>query len=539
MGQGASPSSPVHHGVLCRDANGRGTMAVAEPGTVPGQGCRFVGLPVPPSSVHWVGALPQAEPPGRDRLILSGTGKGAGFVPLGAVFEKQSAPSPRPNALAMDRSLIPALAARTFGVEERAALSRTDEAVALRCGAGDKPAGLVLDPGRARLPDEPWFTQRWRVAGDAGFSATVAGPQNDGDAVAFPVDGTLDRPPPTEEAVRASPRFILICPASAGTLTLLDLRLASRTPDRLAGPPPRSGWAWRSGRWRDGPDGLIAEARTLGVERLFVSVEIEDGAIVQEARFSEFVGLAKASGISVAVVEGDPGMALDQGRAAAIRRLNALAAYQGAAAVGRRLAGVQYDIEPYLLPEFQSDTEGILRRWATTLEGLSAAAPQLDLDLVLPFWLPLHGSAGLVLPAIGRVAKRVTVMAYRTTPAEILAAAEPMLAWTASASLPLHVAVEAGPVGDETTRTYGRAQTGDLLLVPQAEGGALVLVLASPTRLSATDRLYALERESVVPGSRVSFLGDRGRLDEAVAQLSSSLSAWPSFAGFALHGVID
>lgn len=539
MGQSGDLPGPIHPAVLCRDAHGRPTVAIAEPNTAPGPGCRFVALPVPAGSVRWVGALPQADPPGRDRLVLSGTGRGAGFVPSGALFEEPPAPSPRPNALAMDRSLIPALAARTFGVEERAALSRTDEAVTLRCGPGDKPAGLVLDPGRPHLPDGARVTLHWRVAGDAGFSAAIAGPESDGVAVALPANGTLDQPPPIQEAVRASPRFVLACPASAGTLTLLDLRLASQTPDRIAGPPPRAAWAWRSSRWRDAPDGLITEARTLGVDRLFVTVEIEDGAIVQEARFSKFVGLARASGIAVAVVEGDPGMALDEGRATAIRRLGVLAAYQRGATDDRRLAGVQYDIEPYLLPGFQSDPEGILRGWAATLVGLSAAAPQLDLDLVLPFWLPLHGSAGLVMSAINRVAKRVTVMAYRTTPAEILAAAEPMLAWTAFASLPLHVAVEAGPVGDETTRTYGRAETSDLVLLPQAEGGALVLLLTAPTRLSATHRLYALERENVVPGSRVSFLGDRQRLDEAVAQLSSSLSAWPSFSGFALHGVID
>lgn len=527
----------AHPAVLCRDADGRLTIAAGGSETRP-EGCRTISLPVPPGSVRWAGALPQAKPPGRDRLVLSGTGQAAGFVPAGVSFEEPPGPAARPATLPLDRPLIPALSARTFGVEERAVLSRTDESVTLRCGAGDKPAGLVLDPGPARLPAGAEFALHGHVTGDAGFFGALAGPGRDGRAVGLPTDGTFDQIPTAEEAAHSS-WFVLACPPTAGTLTLLDLRLASRTQNPGAVQVRRSAWAWRPRRWREAPEGLVAEALALGAERLFVSVEIEDGALADEARFSEFVGLARASGIGVAVVEGDPGMALDAGRAVAIRRLGALVAYQRRAAGDRRLAGVQYDIEPYLLPGFQAEPEHILRGWASTLDGLSANAAGLDLDLVLPFWLPLHGSAGLVLPTIGRVAERVTVMAYRTTPADILTAAQPLLDWSASAARPLHVAVEAGPVGDETARAYRPAPTGDLLLVPQAGGDALVLLLAAPVTLSASDRLYALERESVVPGARVSFLGDRRRLDEVIAQILPTLSAWPSFSGLALHGLID
>ncbi|KQP61460.1 hypothetical protein ASF39_01895 [Methylobacterium sp. Leaf108] len=527
---GGSP----YRSTLCRTGDGRLTIADAPAGSTPAEGCRTLSLPVPPASVAWVGAVARSDPPGRDRLVLSGTGQGAGFTASGAGFEEPPAPS-RATPLALDRSLIPAMTARTFGVEERAVVSRTEEAVTLRCGPGVRPAGVVLDPGPARLPDGARLTLRWHVTGDPGFSASVAGPASEGEAAALPMDGRLDRTPPAGD----SPRFVLACPPSAGTTTLLDLRLVSQAANGEAVRPPLSAWAWRPHRWREAPDDLVAEALARRITRLFVSVAIAEDTIGEEARFSTFVGLARASGIAVAVVEGDPGMALDEGRAAALRRLGALVAYQRRAAPESRLAGVQYDIEPYLLPGFQADPDAILRGWATTLDALSAAADPLDLDLVLPFWLPLHPAAGLVMPAVGRGARRVTVMAYRTTPAEIVAAAEPLLAWTASAALSLHVALEAGPVADETARTYRPADSGDLLLLPQAGGDALALLLTAPIGSPASGRIYALERESVAPASRVSFLGDRQRLDDAVAQISTGLSAWPSFSGLALHGVID
>jgi hypothetical protein len=532
-------SGTVHRAVLCGDANRRLTIAPAQPGAGGANGCGSIALPVPPRDVRWVGAVTRPDPPGPDRLVLSGSGRGEGFQPIGATFEERPGPPPRPNALALDQPLIPALSGRLFGTEERATLARTDSEIKLHCRGGDRPAGLVLDPGRMRLPDGAAFTLRWQVSGDRGFSAAHAGPDTDGDSVPLSTEGTFDQLPSTRASAWESPRFVLSCPPHAGSLTLHDLRLALPASDRARERGPRSAWAWRSNRWREAPEQLVGEALALGTDRLFVTVEIQDDAIAEEARFSDFVGLARASGIAVAVVEGDPGMALEEGRRTALRRLGALAAYQRRSADDRRLAGVQYDIEPYLLPGFQTDPDLILRHWAATLDGLSAAAPPLALDLVLPFWLPLHGSAGLVLPTIRRVAERITVMAYRTTPAEILTAAEPMLAWTTSAGLPLHVALEAGPVGDETTRIYHRAETGDLLLVPQADGGALALLLTAPTTLHPADRLYTQQREIVFPGSRVSFLGDRRRLDESVAQVSRLCSAWPSFSGIALHGLID
>lgn len=539
VGAAADPTRPVYRAMLCSDRSGRLTITEAPQEAPPGEGCRSLGLPVPPDSVRWAGALPAATPPGPDSLVLSGTGRDADFQPTAASFAERPGPPARPGPLALDQPLIPGLSARVFGVEERATFTRTDSEITLQCRPGARAAGLVLDPGPARLPHGAALVLRWHVTGDPGFAAAHAGADSDGQSLPLPPDGILDQAPSRSAAAWEAPRFVLSCPADAGSLTLHDLRLAPQPAARMPAQAARSAWAWRSQRWREAPERLVAEARALGTDRLFVSVEIADGTILEEARFSDFVRLAGASGIAVAAVEGDPGMALDAGRTEAIRRLEALAAYQRRSTDDRRLAGVQYDIEPYLLPGFRTDPERILRGWATTLDGLSAAAPPLALDLVLPFWLPLHGASDLVLPTVRRVAERVTVMAYRTAPSEILAAAEPMLAWSTEAGRPLHVALEAGPVGDETTRTYRRAKSGDLLLVTEPGGGGLALLLAQPVTLTASDRLYSQQRESTFPGARVSFLSDRHRLEEALTQVSARSSAWPSFSGIALHGLID
>ena len=232
-------------------------------------------------------------------------------------------------------------------------------------------------------------------------------------------------------------------------------------------------------------------------------------------------------------------MALEEGRRTALRRLGALAAYQRRSADDRRLAGVQYDIEPYLLPGFQADPERILRHWAATLDGLSAAAPPLALDLVLPFWLPLHGSAGLVLPddrSRGGADHR-DGLSHDAGGDPGRGGADAGVEHSAATAPPC--GRRGGSGGDETTRTYRRAETGDLLLLPQADGGALALLLTAAATLQPPHRLYTQQRESVFPGSRVSFLGDRRRLDDVCRAGSRLCAAWPSFSGIALHGLID
>lgn len=500
--------------------------------------CRPMLLPVPSRSVRWIGRLAPPAPPARDRLVLAGTGRGALFAPSAARFEEPEARTPPPAALPLDRPLLPGVSARLFGVEERASVSRTDGAIVLVCRAGTRPAGLLLDPGEHRLPNGAAFVVRWQAAGDAGFAAAVAGAHGDGNARPLAPGTSDDHPPPGEEA-GTTPRFVVTCPDAGGTLTLSDLRLASRPARTVDRGVARSAWAWQARRWREAPERLIADARDLGVTRLFVSVEIAGDAIVDEPRLSAFVASAKRTGVAVVAVEGDPGMALAAGRAAGLERLRALVAYQMRATLQSRLDGVQYDIEPYLLPAFTTDPEGVVRGWAKTLAALARTAPPLELDLVLPFWLPQHPAAGPVMAAVHASAARLIVMAYRSTVSDVLAVAEPMLAWSTAAALPLQVALEAGPVDDETTRLYARADTGDVWRVTSPGGDDLVLVLHAPRAAGADDRVYALDRETVFPGARVSFLGDRRRLEETATTLAPTLSAWPSFSGFALHGLIE
>lgn len=508
-----------------------------EPAAPPGPGCTPVELPVPPESVRWAAWVPAEGIANVERVTLEGADRNNRFEPAAARLDRPDARPPRPSALPVGRSFIEAVTARPFGVEERVEVSRDNRRLILTCRDGSRTAGIILDPGAFRVPHGAALAIRFSTENASGFGAGLT-PAGSSTETLLPLSssGTTDLAIPPASEFRDSPWLIIACPAGRGSMTLSDLELVPHAP-ATGRAIPKAAWAWQPGLWRDRPDILLQRARSSGLSRLFVSVEIEGNRLKDATAFAAFVERARDLGIAIVIVEGDPGMVLEPGRAAALSRLAAIGTYQQNAAATARIAGVQYDIEPYLLPAFATNPAEVLTGWATTI-GTLRQATDLELDLVLPFWLPDHDLAPRsVMPAIKNAADRITVMAYRTTLDDVQAVAEPFLSWGATEGIPVHIALEAGPIADEQHRVYQRAARGELLIHPEGTR-ALVLLLDGPAELSVP-LVFTFSHAIDVPGSIVSFRGASERMIGLADQAADIFHAWPSFGGFAFHGLLE
>lgn len=525
----AMACAQAEHSIVLK--KGGVTAAPPEPGCVP------VEIPVPPESVRWAAWIPSDGTDEAERVTLEGAERHDRFEPTLARVERRDTLPPRPPALLVGQSLIEGITARPFGVEERVEVSRGDRRVTLTCREGSQPAGIILDPGAVRIPQGASLAIRVSAENGSGFRAGLVPAGSSAEALwPLPAQGTTDLAVPQTRELRDSPWLIVACPAGGGSMAISDLKLVPHLSDPER-PIPKAAWAWKPDLWRDRPDVLLQRARSSGLSRLFISVEIEDGQLKGATALAAFVERARDLGIATAIVEGDPGMALQPGRTAAVSRLSAIQAYQQNAAPKARLAGVQYDIEPYLLPAFATDPAGVLEGWATTIRALRQAT-DLELDLVLPFWLTGQDLASKsVLPAIKEAADRITVMAYRTTLDDLQAAAEPFLSWGATEGVPVHIALESGPIADEQHRVYQRSARGELLIHPQGTR-ALVLLLDGPVE-HAAPLAFMLSRTINIRGSIVSFLGESQRMIELADQAAGIFRAWPSFGGLAFHGLLE
>jgi hypothetical protein len=458
---------------------------------------------------------------------------------------RPAAAAPGPMPLRANLLKLEGMQARAFGVEERVRVSREGGRLTVDCGAGSRPAGVLLSG--------PWFLPRARLrlaasyAGGAGFSLQAADVAHAERESALGLGGLPAHPSASAAALRLPlpdalaregwRHFVLQCPAQAASLTLDALSLE---PDPLTPltpePPARSTWVWKAADWRDHGPRLLDWAAAHRVRDLFITIPFRDDAVQEPGRLAAFVRAAGARGMRVLSVDGDPHMVLPGQQAALARMVRAYAAYNAGAAPDARLAGLQFDVEPYLLPEYGAGKIDWDARYLAMAHTLREAAGGLRLELVVPFW---WDGKTVLLDRLAPLVDALAVMDYRTDPAQVLGFAVPFLDWGARHGRQVRIALEAGPIAPETQRRYVRAAAAEPAgLLHLRIGGQQVLALLSEPAAGATadvDR-FRLQSTREIDGSATTFHRDKPALLRLLPGLETDFSAWDgAFGGIALH----
>lgn len=248
----------------------------------------------------------------------------------------------------------------------------------------------------------------------------------------------------------------------------------------------RAAWLWEHRIWRRRAADLLDRAQELKIDTLFIALDIRNAKVGYRAELRAFLRAAHARNISVLAVEGDPHMVLPAGQPNAIARAKAIRDYQLGVVPRERLDGLQYDIEPYTLPNFDTDNPNDLRKWSDTYGRLRQAFAR-KLDIVLPFWIADKPNGANFVRQAATHAAGLTTMAYRTEKKRIIGAATPILKLGGQLNVPVRVALELGPTNE---------------------------------------------------GPGVSFEGDLPALLKAMQQTLPVFARRESFAGFAIHGIV-
>lgn len=464
--------------------------------------------------------VPAVPRPG-ERLILTGAGDSLRL----SILEAEEAERPLPLPLLTE--LATRGTARPFGSEQRCRVAVEEGGPAVHCAPGAAPAGMVLALDGS-VASGARLVARLRTAGSEGFAAQLVAAGADADAPTALAAGAVDLGVGSgvEEA-----QLTVVAPPEGGTLRLQSLMLLPAS----TAPPVEtsaSAWVWEPAAWLEHPEALVANARARGITRLSITVPVEGGLVAEPEPLARFISLARRSGIAVHAVEGDPHMVEAAGLRRALERARALRTFQRQAPEDGRLAGVEYDIEPYSLPGW-SKAPADFEAWARAVIALAEAAGA-PVDLVVPPWLPGSARGRAFLDKVKPSISGVTAMAYRTDAAAVSVAAQPLLDWGAASGKPVRIALEAGPLADEYEEIFVPAETGTVAILPG--GGEVAQVFAAPTQVPGATMYRSLGRTRVAAG-RISFLGDEARMMAVSIELQPAFAAWPSFAGFAFHGL--
>lgn len=495
-------------------------------------GCRSIRLPLPAHEIAGLKPVASAAALG-DNIILHGPPSERGFTIESVTGSGAQPPSRRqPQPMPLGDDLLPQMQARVFGSEERAQAQLADGRLRLQCGAGSRPAGVILGG--------PWRMARMRAelevlgSGDGRFALQVLDAAAAAREEALPL-GEFAAGPARPQRLALPQRgydpaswqaFVIVCPAEAASLQLDALRLQPQ-PGGIAG---RSAWVWDARAWRERPEEVFAHAQRHGLRTLFIAVPVREGRVADGDALSSFLRQARSRGIAVWTVDGDPQMVLPQEHAPSAARARAYAAYNRQAGPDARLQGLQYDVEHYLLPGYELAPAEWDRRYLELARALHDAADGLPLEFVMPFW---WADKDALLDALAPLAAGVTVMDYRTRQDEILRFAQPFLDWGVRHGRQVRIALEAGPVAPEQQRRYTRAPAGELWLLQVDQSP--VLLLLDEARPNPHGPAFRQVASTLLDGSATTFHAEPQRLLRMLPELERAMSAWTSFNGIALH----
>ncbi|MWV42356.1 hypothetical protein GRF59_01820 [Paenibacillus sp. HJL G12] len=247
-------------------------------------------------------------------------------------------------------------------------------------------------------------------------------------------------------------------------------------------------WVWQTEMIEDGGVKLLDFAQQEGINLIYLQINRD----LPNATYETFIQHAHEEKIAVHALGGDPGWALEEHRERMLGLADWTINYNASVPEENRFDGIHLDIEPYVLPQWETDQSAVITSWENNLKAFldKTSGSSLELGIDIPFWFDqtLTSEGGSLNEWLMNSYDHVTVLAYR----------------------------------NEVDSEHG-------------------IITLSQDELELADRLgkqvlVAVNTKEMPGEAYTSFYG-RGKeqMDESLNRLSGQLSSYSSFAGLAVH----
>lgn len=301
----------------------------------------------------------------------------------------------------------------------------------------------------------------------------------------------------------------------------------------------KSAWFWSPALWLETPEKIFNVKQKLGINRIYITVSSNNGAVNQPAELRKFIAKAHTQNLQVWAVLGDKSAVTSEGVAVFLNASAAYGAFNDESNPSERLEGLQLDIEPYLIAGYAQDPAAWLSKYSDVVNNVHLTAPNLPIDIVVPFWFdPQTPLIAKMLDEVADSIDRVTVMDYRTNPEQIRRKASPFFDWGTRNKKAIDIALETLPMPQEERRSYQQAQAGQLWRIHLA-GKTVILLLKNAKAADAGAGVisYSFTHTRLVDGTDISFYKDKDKLWALLPSLEDDFRARSSFSGLAIHGL--
>ncbi len=234
-------------------------------------------------------------------------------------------------------------------------------------------------------------------------------------------------------------------------------------------------WQWYTGLIVSAPRTLLSFATTHHVNVIYLQVN----SSIAASSYAAFIATAARDGVKVVATSGNPTWGTSAGQAPLLAFVSWVEAYN-TQNPSHPFAGINLDIEPYVLPAWSSSQATVVSQWMANVQAAVSAAGShgLTVSVAIPFWLnsiPAAGGGESLGLWMAQHTQQLVIMAYRSTVAGVESVAAAELQDGADVGRPAVVAVDTTDSGAATS-FYGQTQvqfsTALSSLVSQMSGQA-------------------------------------------------------------------
>lgn len=479
------------------------------------------------------------------KIRLDGTYKANGFLPTNKLLSYKAPPeeklqnrqSNRPAArvrplVSAKNNILGQFKRELYSIEGRVKVKQENNITSLSCHPGKAPAGLLFSLPYSSFPKTENYSVVIRGLADHPFKIGFADNNNSlsKDAQSFPIRSLADnRNKAAYDSVRLSGfrdvgnKIIIECPQQAAHLDIAEMVISHDNANHSL-----ATWIWHKQDWLLSPNSLLERAEHYGMKKLYIQVEIKNNHIVDEEQLVHFLTEARKRLIDIYAVEGDAQMIRGKGQELAFQRTQCLAAFQKRLPAQSKLAGIQYDIEPYADEKFADDPAKMWGDWAATLIKMRDiwGGP---IDIVIPYWMQNSPDGKDALFSVQNLGS-FTVMVYRTNETELYDISTQWLVWGEKLNVKVSVAFENGPVNGPATMFFKPVSKISTYNFSQPY---ILLIKNAESQVQKT--IYELDYIEQPESNNISFLSRNNELESIVSNLEPYLSAFCSFNGLIIH----
>jgi hypothetical protein len=251
---------------------------------------------------------------------------------------------------------------------------------------------------------------------------------------------------------------LVFLPAQAGIAS----RVYAATTDH---PIYKSTWLWNTSSLLKDKDTTFQFLQQNGINLVFLQIDPD----VPSSEYSSFISEAADRGMEVQALGGAPDWILQDNQKKVYKLIDWVKTYNNSVSAAEQFKGIHLDVEPYVLPQWYTDTDTHLGLWMDTVSGfveeMKLETPNLISGADLPVWLNKFnvpdGQGGRTTLSNWMIRKldQSTLMAYRDNASDIISSVTNELNDAEKNAKPVIVAVETVQGSEGPISFYEKGKT--------------------------------------------------------------------------------